>query len=1660
MLTLLISLMYAIVTSPNAPSAGAASYQDWAMFLQNLSRTAATVDPNLSVANAATLKVKWKYLTGGAIATSTSIVGTTAYVGSWDGYEYSLSTTNGALIWKTYLGQTTAPNCSPPTIGVTSSTTVVNGVLYVGGGGPYWYALNATTGAVLWSVYTGDNSPAGGHYNWSSPLIYNGAAYVGIASNCDSPLVQGQLLKIDLTLHQVVATYNFVPNGQVGGGVWTTPTLDATTNTVFVSTGTLNDYTQTESQAIVALDATSLAYKSSWQLPFEAAVMDSDWGTTPTLTTDAKGDKLLAVANKNGILYTFNRSNLAAGPIWQRQIAIGGDCPTCGDGTISSGIFVNNVLYYAGGQNIGANGRGSGGSITAVDPGTGNVLWVRHTEQPIYGSPAYVNGMIADVEGSTFEVLDASNGTLLFSSQLGAVAYGAVSVGRSQFYVGALDDNLYAFGLNSSTTTPPPDPNCRASLTCQDIKTGVAGSESTTNGLLTVTASGAAIHGTSDQFRFISKLVKGDSQTSVQILSQSTQNTQPQAGIMVRQSTDPASPFYAVLEYPNDLFESKNNPLPQLVIWYRSCFGCTAIELTKMYPASLPLSIMIQRTGNLFNTGESVDGVNYQLYPGTTADVEMPATTLQGIAVDSGATNNTGTASFNNVDIGGPVSTTLTPLPSTHLCPAGWTCQDVYNPSPLGDATVSGTSYTVYGTGTGIGGGAADSFHYVFQTASGNEGISGQVVTQTGAPPTAQEGLMMRANTSPTSPYYAILVNPGGPAVVSWRTFDGVVQRQTIKVSTALSPVYLQIDRYQDLTFNPPETFFEAQTSPDGNTWTPVPGSTIAINMGAGSYLAGMAATAASPRVTPPVVINNPAITTVTSPPPGICPSGYTCSDIGTEGLTGNQVYLAGTGGSSPTWTVSARGSDIWSVYDSFRFMYDNFPTNPADSSNGDGTISARVVSQGNNPAEWMKSGVMIRSGADPQAPYYGVFVTPENGVAVQWRSTQAGTTTQVLSGSPVTTPIWVLASRYTDPVHNAVYYSAFMSNDGVNFTYIAGSEVLLSLPGPLVAGIASDTYNATQLTTVTFDNVAQLPSSQPPPYICPGSWSCADIGGALPPGDDQLTSSGTWNEIGGGGDIWTTADAFHFVWQTLSGDGTVTAHVTTQQATDPFAKAGPMLRATTDPGSPYYAAFITPGKGIAIQWRSVQSGFTSQVLDPGTAPVYLMVVRYTSGGQTYYSALSSPDGSSWSLVPGSTQVLTMPQPLLAGFGITSHDQGVGSVVTLDTVAVHQTEFDPPGVCPAPWSCQDIGGAEPPAQDTLSAKGAWTEVAGGGDIWDPADSFHLVSQTLTGDGTVSAHVANQQATSPWAKAGPMLRATNDPASPYYAALVTPGNGIAVQWRAVQSGSTQQLLVPGTVPMYLMVGRYTTNGLTYYSAYTSPDGSNWTVIPGSTQILNVPQTELAGFAITSHVQGTAGSVALDTVAITPGEYPPPGLSCPPGWNCADIGGATPIGGQTLSNGTWSIQGGGPDIWGTSDAFHFVWQSLPGDGSVVAQVVSQTASDPYAKAGVMIRGSSDPGAPFYAAYLTATGLAVQFRTDQGVNAMQATTSSGTAPQYLEVTRAGTTFTASTSPDGVNWTPVAQSTVSIPSLGGAVLGGLAVTSHSSTQLSTTVFDAAVIG
>jgi outer membrane protein assembly factor BamB len=361
------------------------------------------------------------------------------------------------VVWRTNLGVTQA-NCGGTiyTQGVTSSPWLLGGVAYLGGGGSTWDALGTATGSVLWTVPTGDNSLTGGHYNWSSPLVYNGHAYVGIASFCDSPLVQGELLRVNLSTHQIENVFKAVHDGQVGGGIWTNPVVDTQTNTVFAATGSAGATAGQYAQSIVALDATTLAMKSSWSLPADDPTVDADFATTPVLFRDSGGRALIAVTNKNGMLYALQRDNLSAGPVWQTRLAESTSvCSNMCAGSFSTGLFDGARLYSAAGQTTIA-GQSAGGSVRAIDPATGAFLWEHSLPAQVFGALAGANGMIAipSSDGGLY-IVRATDGTVLYANGLtgasGASAiFAAPTIVDGYLFIGTTNGVVHAFSFPAS----------------------------------------------------------------------------------------------------------------------------------------------------------------------------------------------------------------------------------------------------------------------------------------------------------------------------------------------------------------------------------------------------------------------------------------------------------------------------------------------------------------------------------------------------------------------------------------------------------------------------------------------------------------------------------------------------------------------------------------------------------------------------------------------------------------------------------------------------------------------------------------------------------------------------------------------------------------------------------------------------------------------------------------------------------------------------------------------------------------------------------------------------------------------------------------------------------------------------------------------------------
>ncbi len=144
--------------------------------------------------------------------------------------------------------------------------------------------------------------------------------------------------------------------------------------------------------------------------------------------------------------------------------------------------------------------------------------------------------------------------------------------------------------------------------------------------------------------------------------------------------------------------------------------------------------------------------------------------------------------------------------------------------------------------------------------------------------------------------------------------------------------------------------------------------------------------------------------------------------------------------------------------------------------------------------------------------------------------------------------------------------------------------------------------------------------------------------------------------------------------------------------------------------------------------------------------------------------------------------------------------------------------------------------------------------------------------------------------------------------------------------------------------------------------------------------------------------------------------------------------------------------GTDIWDTADEFHFAYKRLSGAGSITAKVLSVSNTNSWAKAGVMIRQSLEPGS-LHAAMVVTPGSGVSFQRRMAVNGGSEETSQDdiTAPQWVRLIRAGNSFIGQYSANGATWTTL--ETVNMPILLDVYVG-LCLTSHNVDETCTAEF------
>lgn len=409
-------------------------------------------ESGLTTANAATLKLHWTDAGGAGGFAQPIVANNTVYWSDWNGAIHS-TTLSGTDNWTTNIGTDAPPasqNCVPVSAGPTGAPVVATvgsgSVLYVPGGNGVFYALNAQTGAQLWSTSLG---PLPNNFLWDSPILYEGSVYEGVASYGDCPLVQGKIVQMNAATGAVEHIFDTVPNTCTGGGIWGSPTIDTTDGTIYVTTGTPGcGGPGSLAPSIVKLNASNLSMISNWSVPTSAqAAGDADFGATPTLftgTVNGKVTNLVGAVDKNAIFYAFDRSNLAAGPVWQSTLATASTNPSVG--SIISASWDGTTLYVAGGTAT-INGTSCKGNIDALNPSTGAFIWRSCQTSSMFGGLTVVPGVIVEgTLGGSVLFVNAVNGTTLFSYKAASVIQGECTVSNGVVYIPVANGTLVALG--------------------------------------------------------------------------------------------------------------------------------------------------------------------------------------------------------------------------------------------------------------------------------------------------------------------------------------------------------------------------------------------------------------------------------------------------------------------------------------------------------------------------------------------------------------------------------------------------------------------------------------------------------------------------------------------------------------------------------------------------------------------------------------------------------------------------------------------------------------------------------------------------------------------------------------------------------------------------------------------------------------------------------------------------------------------------------------------------------------------------------------------------------------------------------------------------------------------------------------------------------------
>jgi outer membrane protein assembly factor BamB len=430
----------------------------------------------LSTQTVPSLTLQWGVNLGAPMTSQPIEANGLLYAATLAGMVYTLDPSSGSVVWSVQLGTTSvAPNCTVTaqdgtTVGIIGTPTfdVSNGRIFVVSGDDLLHALDPGTGNE-WSNYPlqlmgpANNAPRTLVYGSPTYSPNNNSLYLATASGCDNPPYHGQVMRVDVTPNSTPRILRrwFVDgsSGPDGGGIWGPGglSLGPYSKALYVATGNALTYPENYGYAdkVVRLGLGLGVHAADGP---SISGGDLDFGSTPVLYQAPGCPPQLAAMNKNGALYVYNRDAIGSGPVQvlqisgEEQIFIGavaydpvlnqvytGNTSDDGAGIFNHGIIAlapqsDCTLGLAWQQSVGLNG---GDNYPPVIP------------------PIAANGVVYYVTGAGSQVFafDAASGQYLWDSgsliQNGI--YASPMVVNGQLCVAAFDNNLYAFGLPSSS---------------------------------------------------------------------------------------------------------------------------------------------------------------------------------------------------------------------------------------------------------------------------------------------------------------------------------------------------------------------------------------------------------------------------------------------------------------------------------------------------------------------------------------------------------------------------------------------------------------------------------------------------------------------------------------------------------------------------------------------------------------------------------------------------------------------------------------------------------------------------------------------------------------------------------------------------------------------------------------------------------------------------------------------------------------------------------------------------------------------------------------------------------------------------------------------------------------------------------------------------------